>query len=82
MNKINIEYDWRRLTKDERVKVKGMPGRRIRKVDVQDPKAWMVCTVENSVEYTPGQYLTKKQVDSLCKQNKFHVIISSKKERY
>ena len=82
MNKINIEYDWRRLTKDERVKVKGMPGRRIRKVDVKDPKAWMVCSVENSTDYTPGQYLNKKQVDSLCKANRFHVIISSKKERY
>jgi hypothetical protein len=82
MNRINIEYDWRRLTKDERVKVKGMPGRRIRKVDVKDPKAWMVCSVENSTDYTPGQYLNKKQVDSLCKANRFHVIISSKKERY
>ena len=82
MNKINIEYDWRRLTKDERVKVKGMPGRRIRKVDVKDPKAWMVCSVENSTDYTPGQYLNKKQVDSLCKANRFHVIISSTKERY
>jgi len=82
MNKINIEYDRYQLTKDIRVKVKGMPGRRIKKVDVQDPKAWMVCSVENSTDYTPGQYLNKKQVDSLCKANRFHVIISSKKERY
>ena len=82
MNKINIEYDLRRLTKDIRVKVKGMPGRRIKKVDVQDPKAWKVESIENSTDYTPGQYLTKKQVDSLCKANRFHVIISSMKERY
>ena len=82
MNKINIEYDRYQLTKDIRVKVKGMPGRRVKKVDVQDPKAWMVCSVENSTDYTPGQYLNKKQVDSLCKANRFHVIISSKKERY
>ncbi len=82
MNKINIEYDRYQLTKDIRVKVKGMPGRRVKKIDVQDPKAWMVCSVENSTDYTPGQYLNKKQVDSLCKANRFHVIISSKKERY
>ena len=82
MNKINIEYDRYQLTKDIRVKVKGMPGRRVKKIEVQDPKAWMVCSVENSTDYTPGQYLNKKQVDSLCKANRFHVIISSKKERY
>ena len=51
MNKINIEYDWRRLTKDIRVKVKGMPGRRIKKVDVQDPKAWKVESIENSTGF-------------------------------
>ena len=82
MNKINIEYDRYQLTKDVRVKVKGMPGRRIKKTEVKDPNAWMVCSVENSTDYTPGQYLNKKQVDSLCKANRFHVIISSKKERY
>ena len=76
MNNITIEYDYRRLTKDERVKVKGMPGRRVRKVDVKDPRAWMVITVENSIEYTPGQYLTKKDVEKLCKSNKFCVTIS------
>tara|TARA_R100000008_G_scaffold86465_1_gene79714 strand:- start:660 stop:911 length:252 start_codon:yes stop_codon:yes gene_type:complete len=83
MNNITIEYDLYRLTKDERVKVKGMPGRRIRKVEVKNPKAWMVSTIENSTDYTPGEYLNKKQVDALCRANKFNVVISAKKkDRY
>ena len=35
-------------------------------VDVKDPRCWEVITVENTISYTPGQRLTKKQVQGLC----------------
>ena len=35
-------------------------------VDVKDPRCWEIITVENTISFTPGQRLTKKQVQGLC----------------
>ena len=77
MNSIKIEFNSSMMTK--RVETKSGTGstrtRTMTKVDVKDPKCWEVITVENSILYMPGQRLTKKQVESLCRGNKYEVEI-------
>ena len=72
MNKstITIEYDVSMKKKSVDQKMKHpKTGRMMRErvmVDVKDPRCWEVITVENTISYTPGQRLTKKQVQGLC----------------
>ena len=77
MNNIKIEYDG--SMKQKRVETKSGTGnsrtRTMTKVTVKDPKCWEVITVENSILYMPGERLTKKQVESLCRGNKYEVQI-------
>ena len=82
MNKIQIEYDGSMKQKQvtKKVKAKGstkgyMTERQM--VPVQDPKCWEVITIENSIVYSPGQRLTKRQVESLCRGNKYEVVIGA-----
>ena len=90
MNTIRIEYDGSMKTKRvEETKGTGMRRTRTMKVvDVKDPKCWEIITVENTIVYTPGQRLTKKQVESLCRGHKYEVEIGqvdqfkSKQSRY
>ena len=93
MKKVQIEYDGSMKQKQvtKKVKAKGstkgyMTERQM--VPVQDPKCWEIITIENSILYSPGQRLTKRQVESLCRGNKYEVIIggtgqfTSHKSRY
>ena len=90
MKKVQIEYDG--SMKRERVEeTKGTGNSRTRTmkmVEVKDPKCWEIITIENSILYSPGNRLTKKQVESLCRGNKYEVIIggtgqfTSHKSRY
>ena len=90
MKKVQIEYDG--SMKQKRVEeTKGTGNSRVRTmktVDVKDPKCWEIITIENSVLYSPGNRLTKKQVESLCRGNKYEVQIggtgqfTSHKSRY
>ena len=77
MQKIKIEYN--ESAKKKRVDVtKNQGSRQVRTmemVDVKNPRCWEVITVENSMNYTPGQRLNKKQVESLCRGAKFDVEI-------
>ena len=80
MKKVQIEYDGSMKQKQvtKKVKAKGstkgyMTERQM--VPVQDPKCWEIITIENSILYSPGQRLTKKQVESLCHGNKYEVVI-------
>ena len=78
MNKIQIEYDASMKQKSVKKKVKRPGGRTIIDrvmVPVKDPKCWEVITIENSILYSPGQRLTKKQVESLCHSARFEVEI-------
>jgi hypothetical protein len=77
MKKVQIEYDG--SMKKKRVDVtKKQGGRQVRTmemVDVKDPKCWEIITIENSILYSPGYRLTKRQVESLCRGNKYEVVI-------
>ena len=76
MKKITLEFDNSCLTESKRVYFKGDKGRYTNKlVPVNNPKAWEVIMVENSSTYTPGQRLTKKQVQTLCRGAGFDVVI-------
>ncbi len=82
MNKIQIEYDGSMKQKQvtKKVKAKGstkgyMTERQM--VPVKDPKCWEVITIENSILYSPGQRLTKKQVEQLCRSTRFEVVIGT-----
>ncbi len=79
MRKVQIEYDGSMKKKyvDQRVK-HPKTGRMMRdrvEVDVKDPKCWEIITIENSILYSPGHRLTKRQVESLCRGNKYEVVI-------
>jgi len=78
MKKITLEFDESCLKEQKRVPLKGK-GRKgmstYRTVTVNNPKAWEVITVENSINYVPGQRLNKKQVEMLCKGEGFDVAI-------
>ena len=80
MKKINvtIEYDecCRQKTIQKKVKTRGGGTKIERKtVPVKDPKCWEVITIENSTLYMPGQRLTKKQVEALCRTDSYKVEI-------
>ena len=78
MNKVKIEYDGSYTQKSVRKKVKRPGGRTIIDrvmVPVKDPKCWEVITIENSTTWTPGQRLTKKQVEFLCNSTIYEVEI-------
>ena len=80
MNKVKIEYDGSRTKKRVEKKVKAKGSRRgyvteAQMVPVKDPKCWEVITIENSTTWTPGQRLTKKQVDALCRGDSYEVEI-------
>ena len=74
---IQLEYDGSRNKK--RVDVTKKQGaRQVRTTEmvaVKDPRCWEVITVEDSILYTPGQYLNKRQVEQLCRGLKFNVQI-------
>jgi len=75
-SKIKIEFD-----KDALVEQKRVPHKNSKKsysyksFKVENPKAWEVITVENTTSYTPGQRLTKKQVQGLCSGAGYHIEI-------
>ena len=77
MKKVQIEYD--ESMKQKRVEeTKGTGNSRTRTmkmVEVKDPKCWEIITIENSILYSPGYRLSKKQVESLCRGHKYEVII-------
>ena len=78
MNKVKIEYDGSHSKKSVKKKVKRPGGRTIVDrvmVPVKDPKCWEVITIENSVLYMPGQRLTRKQVEALCRGDRYEVEI-------
>ncbi len=78
MNKVKIEYDGSRKHKFVEQKVKRPGGRTMTdrvKVAVKDPRCWEVITIENSILYMPGQRLTRKQVEALCRGDRYEVEI-------
>ena len=70
--KITLEFDHSLTYEEKKVAVnKGTQGKkstmmRYKKVPVKNPKAWEVITVENSVQYAPGQRIDKTLVDRMC----------------
>lgn len=80
MNKVKIEYDGSRNKKRVEKKVKAKGSRKgymveAQMVPVKDPRCWEVITIENSTLYMPGQRLTKKQVEALCRGDRYEVEI-------
>tara|TARA_Y100001938_G_C7971010_1_gene369327 strand:+ start:499 stop:783 length:285 start_codon:yes stop_codon:yes gene_type:complete len=79
-SKITIEYDEACLKEQKRVpldntkKGRGRPYK-YESFKVKNPKAWEIITVENTVEYTPGHRLDKKQMQQLCRSAKYDVQI-------
>lgn len=75
-SKITIEYDEACLVEQRRVPHKNnKKSYSYKTFKVNDPKAWEVITVENTTSYTPGQRLTKKQVQGLCSGAGYHIEI-------
>ena len=77
-SKIKIEFDKDALVEQKRVPRKtkgGGKGYTYKSFAVDNPKAWEVITVENTTSYTPGQRLTKKQVQGLCSGAGYHIEI-------
>ena len=77
-SKITIEYDECCKQKQIQKKVKRPNGRFMMQremVPVKDPRCWEVSTAENTLEFTPGQRLTKKQMESLCRGVNYDVQI-------
>jgi len=78
-SKITIEYDNAKKKKCIDQKVKHPTSGRMMTdrvmVDVKDPRCWEVITVENTISYTPGQHLTKKQVAGICSGAGYHIEI-------
>ena len=80
MNKVKIEYDGSRNKKRVEKKVKAKGSRKgymveAQMVPVKDPRCWEIVTIENSTLYMPGQRLTKKQVEALCRGDRYEVEI-------
>ncbi len=78
MNKVKIEYDGSHSKKSVKKQVKRPGGRTITDrvmVPVKDPKCWEIITIENSTLYMPGQRLNRKQVESLCRGDRYEVEI-------
>ena len=77
-SKITIEYDEACLVEQKRVPRKTKGGGRsysYKSFKVKDPKCWEVITVENSMTFSPGYRLNRKQVEALCKNSKYDVQI-------
>ena len=77
-SKITIEYDEACRTEQKRVPYKTKSGGRsysYKSFEVKDPKCWEVITVENSMTFSPGYRLNRKQVEALCKNSKYDVQI-------
>ena len=76
-SKITIEYDEACLSEQKRVPMKGKSKGvyKYQTFKVNNPKAWEVITVENSMTFSPGYKLNKKQVEALCKNPKYDVQI-------
>ena len=78
-SKITIEYDADCLKEQKRVpnKKPGVSGRcyTYETVEVKNPKCWEVITVENTMTISPGYRLNKKQVETLCRNQKYDVQI-------
>ena len=75
-SKITIEYDDSCTTEQKRVpNGKGKKSYTYKTFKVDDPKAWEVITVENSISLVPGYRLNKKQVEALCRNPKYDVQI-------
>jgi len=75
MKKITLEYDESCTKEQKRVPAKGRARGVYKTVTVKNPKAWEVIMVENSSTYSPGQRLTKQQVQTLCRGHGFDVTI-------
>lgn len=50
-------------------------GKRVGMEEPKDPKKWRVMEVLNSTHYEVGSYLSKSEVNSLCKGSKWTVRI-------
>jgi hypothetical protein len=79
MNKSTIKIEYDGAKRKKRVERSNKTGSRMTRsvemVDVKDPRCWEVITVENTISYTPGQHLTKKQVAGLCSGAGYHIEI-------
>ena len=79
--KITFNFDGTRLVKEKKVPIgkkskKGaLTGHSWKKVPVRNPRAFEVTNIVNSVDYVPGQKLTKKEVEALCLNKKWLVEI-------
>jgi len=79
--KITLEFDHSMTYEQKQVLVeKGTRGkkstvRRYKKVEVKNPEAWAVITIENSVKYTPGERLDKSAVDRMCSGAMWEVLV-------
>ena len=81
--KITFNFDGTRLVKEKKVPIskkgagkKGaLTGYSWKKVPVRNPRAFEVTNIVNSVDYVPGQKLTKKEVEALCLNKKWLVEI-------
>ena len=76
-SKITIEYDDCMKQKQVKKSIKNLNRGAFNyvTVDVKDPKCWEVITVENTLSFTPGQRLTKKQVQGLCNGSAYNIVI-------
>ena len=77
MKKITLEFDESFLSLQKKVRNKKAGGRAYsyKNVPVNNPKAWEVIMVENSSTYSPGQRLSKQQVQTLCRGRGYDVAI-------
>ena len=76
MKKITLEFDESCTKEQKRIPAKGRKGMYTMKtIEVRNPKAWEVIMVENSSTYSPGQRLSKQQVQTLCRGHGFDVTI-------
>jgi len=75
-SKITIEFDKDALTEQKRVPHKNnKKAFSYKSFKVENPKAWEVITVENTITFSPGHRLDEKQVKTLCRNPKYDVQI-------
>ena len=81
--KITFNFDGTRLVKDKKVAIKNKKYTEWKKVPIRNPRAFEVTNIVNSVDYMPGQKLTKKEVENLCLNKKWLVeIVKTVDSRY
>ena len=78
--KITFNFDGTRLVKEKKVpasksKKGALKSYSWKKVPIRNPRAFEVTNIVNSVDYVPGQKLTKKEVEALCLNKKWLVEI-------